>query len=103
MASTKGELSTPVARPKSATGSAVTAETVTSHAGTGSETSAEKAAAPAPTPQESIPNAAVTPATPKAETIGTPTARVQSEPPGAPVERAEVPAGDQAAPSPPVA
>ena len=79
MASTKGELSTPAARAKSATGSAVTAEPV--------------AAA----------NAAVTPAPPKAETIGTPTARVQSDPPGAPVARAEVPAGDEPAPSPPVA
>jgi hypothetical protein len=51
----------------------------------------------------SIPNAAVTPAAPKVETIGTPTARVQSDPPGAPVSRSEVPAGDQPAPSPPVA
>jgi hypothetical protein len=47
-------------------------------------------------------NAAVTPASPKVETIGTPTARVQSDPPGAPVPRAEVPAGDQPAPSPPI-
>jgi hypothetical protein len=37
------------------------------------------------------------------ETIGTPTARVQSDPPGAPVARSEVPAGDQPAPSPPIA
>jgi hypothetical protein len=51
----------------------------------------------------SVANAAVTPAPPKAETIGTPTARVQSDPPGAPVARAEVPAGDEPAPSPPVA
>ena len=45
---------------------------------------AESETAPAP---PSIPNAAVTPAAPKAETIGTPTARVQSDPPGAPVAR----------------
>jgi hypothetical protein len=109
MASTKGELSTPVARAKSVTGSTVTGSTVTAApvAAAAAAASAapaakapEPAAASAPT---SIPNAAVTPATPKAETIGTPTARVQSEPPGAPVERTEVPAGDQAAPSPPVA
>jgi hypothetical protein len=96
MASTKGELSTPVARAKSATGSAETAAAAAAPAAKapGSE------ASPAP---PSIPNAAVTPAAPKAETIGTPTARVQSDLPGAPVARSEVPAGDQAAPSPPVA
>jgi hypothetical protein len=95
MASTKGELSTPVARAKSATGSAETAAPVAAAAkAAGSETS------PAP---PSIPNAALKPAAPKAETIGTPTARVQSDPPGAPVARSEVPAGDQPAPSPPVA
>src|SRR5205085_4485144 len=48
-------------------------------------------------------NAAATPAAPKAETIGTPTARVQSELPGEPVARASVPAGDEPAPTPPVA
>ena len=102
MASTKGELSTPVARAKSVTGSAVTAEPVA--ATTSSAAPAAKAEEPAsaPTPA-SVANAAVTPAPPKAETIGTPTARVQSDPPGAPVARAEVPAGDEAAPSPPVA
>ena len=104
MASTKGELSTPVARAKSATGSAETAAPVAAAANTASAAPAAKAAqsesAPAP---PSIPNAAVTPAAPKAETIGTPTARVQSDPPGAPVARSEVPAGDQPAPSPPVA
>ena len=104
MASTKGELSTPVARAKSATGSTVTAEPVVAAAAAESAApvakTPEPAAASAPT---SIPNAVITPAMPKAETIGTPTARVQSEPPGAPVERTEVPAGDQAAPSPPVA
>jgi hypothetical protein len=104
MASTKGELSTPVARAKSVTGSAVTAAPVTAAATSASAAPAAKAAesevAPAPA---SIPNAAVTPAAPKAETIGTPTARVQSDPPGAPVARSEVPAGDQPAPSPPVA
>jgi hypothetical protein len=104
MASTKGELSTPVARAKSATGSAVTAEPVAAAATTSSAAPAAKAAesGPASAPA-SVPNAAVTPAAPKAETIGTPTARVQSDPPGAPVARAEVPAGDEPAPSPPVA
>jgi hypothetical protein len=104
MASTKGELSTPVARAKSVTGSAVTAAPVAAAATIASAAPAAKAADPeiAPAPV-SIPNAAVTPAAPKAETIGTPTARVQSDPPGAPVARTEVPAGDQPAPSPPVA
>lgn len=97
MASTKGELSTPVARAKSATGSAEIAAPIT--AAPAAKT-AETGVAPAPA---SIPNAAVTPAAPKVETIGTPTARVQSDPPGAPVPRSEVPAGDQPAPSPPVA
>jgi len=104
MASTKGELSTPVARAKSATGSAETAAPVAAAASIASAAPAAKAAqseiAPAPV---SIPNAAVTPAAPKVETIGTPTARVQSDPPGAPVARSDVPAGDQPAPSPPVA
>jgi len=100
MASTKGELSTPVARAKSVTGSAVTAAPVTAAATSAPAKTAEGESEPAPA---SIPNAAVTPAAPKAETIGTPTARVQSDPPGAPVARAEVPAGDQPAPSPPVA
>ena len=94
MASTKGELSTPVARAKSATGSAPTAAPVVAAA-------PPDAAESKPPP--SVPNAAVTPAPPKPETIGTPTARVQSDPPGAPVARSEVPAGDQPAPSPPVA
>ena len=104
MASTKGELSTPVARAKSVTGSAPTAAPVAAAATTSSAAPAAKTAesevAPAPA---SVANAAVTPAPPKAETIGTPTARVQSDPPGAPVARAEVPAGDEPAPSPPVA
>jgi len=104
MASTKGELSTPVARAKSATGSAVTAAPVAAAAITASAAPAAKAAESETTPAPaSIPNAAVTPAAPKAETIGTPTARVQSDPPGAPVARTDVPAGDQPAPSPPVA
>jgi hypothetical protein len=104
MASTKGELSTPVARAKSVTGSVVTAAPVSAAAATASAAPAAKAQEPtAASAPASIPNAAVTPATPKAETIGTPTARVQSEPPGAPVARTEVPADDQAAPSPPVA
>jgi hypothetical protein len=52
---------------------------------------------------QSVANAAaqVTPAKP-AETIGTPTARVQSEPPGAAIPRASVPPGDEPAPDPPV-
>jgi len=94
MASTKGELSTPVARAKTATGSAPTAAPVVAPA---------PADAAESKPPPSVPNAAVTPAPPKPETIGTPTARVQSDPPGAPVARSEVPAGDQPAPSPPVA
>lgn len=93
MASTKGELSTPAARAKSATGSAPTAAPVVT---------APPADAPLPA-APSVPNAAVKPAAPKPETIGTPTARVQSDPPGAPIARSEVPAGDQPAPSPPVA
>ena len=100
MASTKGELSTPVARAKSVTGSAITAAPVAAAATSAATKTAEVESEPAPV---SIPNAAVTPAAPKAETIGTPTARVQSDPPGAPVARMEVPAGDQPAPSPPVA
>ena len=104
MASTKGELSTPVARAKSATGSAVTAAPVTAAATTASAAPAAKAAETnSPAAPASVANAAVTPAPPKVETIGTPTARVQSDPPGAPVARGEVPAGDEAAPSPPVA
>jgi len=91
MASTKGELSTPVARAKSATGSTVTAAPV--------------ARAVEASPEPAIPSAANAAAssapTKPAETIGTPTARVQSEPPGAPVPRASVPAGDEPAPDPP--
>src|SRR4051794_19000656 len=98
MASTKGELSTPAARAKSATGSTEIAAPVVV-AATAGDAPAAKPAAPSP----SIPNAAMTPAASKPETIGTPTARVQSDPPGAPVARSEVPAGDQPAPSPPVA
>ena len=102
MASTKGELSTPVARAKSVTGSAPTAAPVAAATTASSAAPSAKAAEPEVAPA-SVANAAVTPAPPKAETIGTPTARVQSDPPGAPVARAEVPAGDEAAPSPPVA
>jgi hypothetical protein len=94
MASTKTGIETPAARAKSATGSEPIAAPVVK--------AAEAEAAP-PTKPPSVPNAAIAPAPPKAETIGTPTARVQSDPPGAPVARAEVPAGDQPAPSPPVA
>jgi hypothetical protein len=97
MASTKAELSTPAARAKSATGSPEIAAPVVAAAEAPAAKSVESAVVP-----PSIPNAAVTPTAPKPETIGTPTARVQSEPPGAPVARAEIPAGDQPAPSPPV-
>src|SRR5947207_4724200 len=69
MASTKGELSTPVARAKSATGSAEIAAPVVAAA----VPPEDKPATP-----PSIPNAAVTPAPAKPETIGTPTARVQT-------------------------
>jgi hypothetical protein len=103
MASTKGELSTPVARAKSVTGSAATAEPVAMAAAT--TTAAPVAKAAEVSPETVIPaaaNAAASPAPAKpAETIGTPTARVQSEPPGAPVPRASVPAGDEPAPDPP--
>jgi hypothetical protein len=94
MASTKSGVETPAARAKSATGSAPIAAAVTK---------APDAEASPASPPPALPNAAVTPAAPKPETIGTPTARVQSDPPGAPVARAEVPAGNQPAPSPPVA
>jgi hypothetical protein len=101
MASTKGELSTPVARAKSVTGSTVTAEPVEVVAATTTAKTVAKASVE-PVAQ-SVANAAA-PATPAkpAETIGTPTARVQSEPPGASVPRASVPPGDEPAPDPPV-
>ncbi|HXM33073.1 MAG TPA: hypothetical protein VN921_05415 [Chthoniobacterales bacterium] len=104
MASTKGGLSTPVARAKSATGSAPTAAPVAAAATITTAAPAAKAAEPVVEPAiSSAANAAATPAAPKVETIGTPTARVQSEPPGEPVARASVPAGDEPAPTPPVA
>lgn len=103
MASTKGELSTPVARAKSATGSTVTAEPVAVAAAT--TTTAPIAKAVEVSPEPAIPsaaNAAAPPVSAKpAETIGTPTVRVQSDPPGPPVPRASVPAGDELAPDPP--
>src|SRR6476646_4519673 len=95
MASTKGELSTPAARAKSATGSSEIAAPVVA-AATVDPDAKEPAAA-------SVPNAPIRPAPPKTETMGTPTARVQSDPPGAPVPREAIPPGDQPAPSPPVA
>ncbi len=98
MVSTTSGVETPAARAKSVTGSAATAAPVTAPATTASAAPAETSPVPAP-----IPNAAVNPAPPKVETIGTPTARVQSDPPGAAVARSEVPAGDQSAPSPPIA
>src|SRR3954470_15285026 len=97
MASTKGELSTPVARAKSATGSEPIAAPVMVAA-----TKTEKPES-VPPPPESAANARVSPAPAKPETIGTPTARVQSDPPGAVVARADIPPGDQPAPTPPVA
>jgi len=102
MASTKGELSTPVARAKSVTGSTVTAEPVEVAAATTTAAPVAKAVKAEPVAQ-SVANAAA-PSTPAkaAETIGTPTARVQSEPPGASVPRPSVPAGDEPAPDPPV-
>jgi hypothetical protein len=94
MASTKGELSSPVARAKSTTGSTVA-----------TTTAAAIARAVEIAPELAIPsaaNAAAPPAPAKpAETIGTPTARVQSELPGAPVPRGSVPAGEEPAPDPP--
>jgi hypothetical protein len=102
MASTKGELSTPTARAKSATGSTVTAEPVAVAAATTTAAPIAKAAEVSLEPAiPSAANAAALPSPPKTETIGTPTARVQSEPPGAPVPRASVPAGDESAPDPP--
>src|SRR5438105_7530263 len=103
MASTKGGLSTPVARAKSATGSAQTAAPVAAASPTTTAAPAAKSAELVEPAISSTANAAATPAAPKAETIGTPTARVQSEPPGEPVARASVPAGDEPAPTPPVA
>ena len=103
MASTKGELSTPTARAKSATGSTVTAGSVAVAAATTTAAPVAKAAEASVDPAiPSAANAAASAAPAKsAETIGTPTARVQSEPPGAPVPRASVPAGDEPAPDPP--
>jgi hypothetical protein len=102
MASTKGELSTPVARAKSATGSAATAEPVAMAAATTTAAPAAKIAEASAEPViPAAANAAASPVPAKAETIGTPTARVQSEPPGAPVPRNSVPAGDEPAPNPP--
>jgi len=104
MASTKGELSTPVARAKSVTGSPITAAPVVEAATIEAAAAAAKSEdAKDGSVTSSLAKASVTPAPAKAETIGTPTARVQSEPPGAPVARAEVPPGDQSAPSPPIA
>jgi hypothetical protein len=105
MASTKGELSTPVARAKSATGSTVTAEPVAVTAAASTAAALVKAmdVVSPDAVSGSVPNAAAPATTAKpAETIGTPTARVQSEPPGAPVPRASVPPGNEPAPEPPV-
>jgi hypothetical protein len=101
MASTKGELSTPVARAKSATGSPATAEPVAVAAATTAAPIAKAVAVRTEPAIASAANAASAAPAKPAETIGTPTARVQSEPPGAPVPRASVPAGDEPAPDPP--
>jgi hypothetical protein len=103
MASTKGELSTPVARAKSATGSTVAVEPVAVAAATTTAAPVAKAMEVSPAPAiPSVANAAASPAPAKpAETIGTPTARAQSELPGAPVPRTSVPAGAEPAPDPP--
>jgi hypothetical protein len=99
MASTKGELSTPVARAKSVTGSTATAEPVTVAAAIPTAApGANKAASDPAIPPVANAAAATAPAKP-VETLGTPTARVQGEPPSAPVPRASVPAGDEPAPT----
>jgi len=86
MVSTKGNLSTPTARAKTAVGSTVTAEPLTTAAATSGETIEAKAIAPIPTAANSgaitseSPKAVAIPRANVAETIGAPTARVQSEP-----------------------
>lgn len=109
MASTAPAATTPVARAKTAVGSDAIAAPVAAAASTSSAAPAAKAA-PAPVATEAPPApaaaanaAAASQAAKPAETIGTPTARVQSDPPGAPVARSSVPAGDEASPTPPVA
>jgi len=103
MASTKAELSTPTARAKTTVGSAAIATPVAGATTISSAAPAAKASEPMPkSSAELAANAAASPAK-TAETIGTPTARVQADPPSAPVPRAAVPAGDEAAPSSPVA
>jgi hypothetical protein len=117
MASTTIASATPAARAKTTVGSDVTAAPVTAAATNVSAAPAAKAAVvsaavpaaegdqPRPATAVTAPasNAAATSSAKAVETISTPTARVQSEPPGSPVARASVPAGDEAAPAPPVA
>lgn len=121
MASTAGEMSTPAARAKTASGSPAIAAPVVAKDVAAAVTAAEPARpaasdggsynAPAgkepiaqKTPAQYAANAAASADVAKpVETIGTPTARVQSDPPGAAVSRASVPAGDEASPSPPTA
>ncbi len=117
MASTSGTETTPVARAKTTAGSEaiaapVAAATTTSSAAPAAKVAVVAAAVAAADGQAASKASAASDggsynaaaAAPKtAETIGTPTARVQSEPPGAAVARAAVPAGDQAAPTPPIA
>jgi hypothetical protein len=111
MASTTIASATPAARAKTTVGSDVTAAPVVAAATNVSAAPAAKAAAVPAADQPRPPTAATAPASNAAatspakavETISTPTARVQSEPPGSPVARAAVPAGDEAAPAPPVA
>jgi hypothetical protein len=101
MASTKGELTTPVARAKSATGSDVIAESAAAVAAATPPPTAKTAESSSEPATPSAANAAASPPAKAAETIGTPTARVQSEPPGAAVPRASIPAGNEPAPDPP--
>ncbi|MDQ6809101.1 MAG: hypothetical protein M3Z64_06705 [Verrucomicrobiota bacterium] len=101
MGATSGAGATPVARAKTTTGSDATAAPVSAVASVSSAAPVAKATV---LPAATAANAAAPAAPAKtAETIGTPTARVQSEPPGAAVARAAIPPGDEAAPSPPVA
>ncbi|MEP6699647.1 MAG: hypothetical protein ABJB09_07960 [Verrucomicrobiota bacterium] len=92
MASTKADISTPVARAKTAVGSAPIATPIAVP---------ETISSVTPAPAVVAATLAAAAAAPKTETIGTPTARVQGDPPGLPVARADVPAGNEPAPEPP--
>jgi hypothetical protein len=94
----KGELSTPVARAKSVTGSTVRAEPVS--------VAAAMTTSPSGAKTVEIPSAAnsAAPAVPAkpAETIGAPPTQAQNETAGAPVSHAAIPVGDEPAPVQPV-